>query len=70
VLGGSLSVLGPIVGTAAFMALPELARPFAENREIIMGVILIAVVVYFPDGIVDSANRYVRRWRRARRSHA
>jgi branched-chain amino acid transport system permease protein len=67
VLGGTLSVAGPIVGTTVFMALPEIARPFASNRDIIVGAILIFVVIYLPDGLVDSPRRMLRE-RRARRT--
>jgi branched-chain amino acid transport system permease protein len=67
VLGGTLSVAGPIVGTSVFMALPEIARPFAANRDIIVGAILIFVVIYLPDGMVDSPRRMWRE-RRARRA--
>ncbi len=66
VLGGTLSVAGPIVGTTVFMGLPEVARPFASNRDIIVGAILIFVVIYLPDGLVDSPRRLWRE-RRARR---
>lgn len=57
VLGGAVSVLGPIVGTVTFMVLPEIARPFADYRGIVVGVILLVVIVYLPDGIVDSARK-------------
>jgi branched-chain amino acid transport system permease protein len=67
VLGGTVSVLGPIVGTTVFMALPEVARPFAANRDIIVGVVLIFVVIYLQDGVVDSLRRLWRD-RRARRA--
>jgi branched-chain amino acid transport system permease protein len=68
VLGGTVSVLGPIVGTTVFMVLPEIARPFADNRDIIVGVVLILVVIYLPDGVVDSGRRMWREKRLRRRA--
>jgi len=35
--------------------LPELARPLAENRMIIYGIMLIIVINYLPKGIADTA---------------
>jgi branched-chain amino acid transport system permease protein len=57
ILGGRGSVLGPIVGTAIFVLLPELARPLAENRFLLHGALLIAVITFLPQGIVDSLRR-------------
>lgn len=54
ILGGRGSVVGPIVGTVIFVLLPELARPLAENRFLLQGVLLIAVITFLPRGIVDS----------------
>lgn len=54
VLGGRRSVLGPIVGTAVLIALPELARPLAENRILVYGLLLMAVINFMPRGIVDT----------------
>lgn len=54
ILGGRNSVLGPIVGTAILIVLPELARPLAENRMLIYGVLLILVINFLPRGIADT----------------
>lgn len=55
ILGGRNSVLGPIVGTAILIALPEIARPLDENRMVIYGIMLIVVINYLPRGIADTA---------------
>ncbi len=62
ILGGRSSVFGPIVGTAIFVLLPELARPLAENRFLLQGALLIAFITYLPQGIVDTLKR---RWETA-----
>lgn len=54
VLGGRVSVIGPIVGATILAVLPELARPLAQQRFFLQGGILILVMVYLPDGIVDT----------------
>ncbi len=55
ILGGRNSVVGPLIGTAILIILPELARPLAENRMIIYGIMLIIVINYLPKGIADTA---------------
>ena len=66
VLGGRGSVIGPVVGTAILTALPELARPLAENRPLIHGLLLILIINYLPHGVADSLLLWRRRRRAAR----
>jgi branched-chain amino acid transport system permease protein len=54
VLGGRRSLLGPILGSAIMILLPEVARPLAEYRQIVVGVILMIVVVLTPQGLADT----------------
>lgn len=54
VLGGRRSIWGPLVGTAILVALPEIARPLAENRILIYGLLLMLVINFMPQGIVDT----------------
>jgi branched-chain amino acid transport system permease protein len=54
VLGGRCSPWGPIAGAVMLTLLPEVARPLSENRMVIYGAILMVVIVYLPDGIVDT----------------
>lgn len=70
VLGGRTTVIGPIVGTAILTALPELARPLAENRPLVHGLLLIAIIGYLPRGVADSFLLTIRRRRAARRALA
>jgi branched-chain amino acid transport system permease protein len=58
--------MGPLVGTAILTALPELARPLAENRPLVYGVLLMAVIALLPRGIWDTAAASLRRRRIAR----
>jgi branched-chain amino acid transport system permease protein len=66
VLGGRRSTIGPLVGTAVLVALPELARPLAENRLLVYGMLLMAVIAYLPRGVADTLIDLWRRRRMAR----
>jgi branched-chain amino acid transport system permease protein len=66
VLGGRRSIWGPVVGTAVLLALPELARPLAEYRTLVYGLIMIAVMAYLPRGVYDTFVEYLHRRRMAR----
>lgn len=54
ILGGRRSVLGPIVGAAILLSLPEIARPLAEFRMLVFGLILMAAIAFLPHGVVDT----------------
>jgi branched-chain amino acid transport system permease protein len=54
ILGGRSMVAGPLVGTAFLIALPEFIRPLADARLLVQGLVLILVIIYLPQGIVDS----------------
>ena len=68
VLGGRRSVIGPVVGTAFLVALPEIARPLAEYRMLVYGLLLMAVIAYFPPGVVDTFLEYLHKRRMAARA--
>ena len=65
ILGGRVSVWGPLAGAAIMTTLPEVARPLADARLLLQGALLIAVTAYLPDGIVDTL---IARWRRRARA--
>jgi branched-chain amino acid transport system permease protein len=53
VLGGSGNIFGPVVGAVFLTTLPEILRfKDFDYRDIISGVILIAVIIFRPQGIV------------------
>jgi branched-chain amino acid transport system permease protein len=70
VLGGRRSVLGPIIGTAVLVALPELARPLADYRMLVYGLLLLAVITFMPKGVVDTLQDHLYRRRIAARDSA
>ena len=69
VLGGSGNVFGPLVGALFLTTLPEIIRQAADYRDVVSGVILIAVIVFRPQGIVGRGGLAIVRprwWPRAR----
>jgi branched-chain amino acid transport system permease protein len=69
VLGGSGSVFGPVVGAVFLTTLPEILRfQGFDYRDIVSGVILIAVIIFRPQGIVGRGGLIIIRprwWPRA-----
>jgi branched-chain amino acid transport system permease protein len=63
VLGGRVSVWGPIIGAAILTILPELLRGFQEYRMVMQGAVLMLSIVFLPRGIADTA---ITRWRARR----
>ena len=70
VLGGRRSIWGPLVGTAVLLALPELARPLADYRTLVYGLIMVAVMGYLPRGVFDTFVEYLHKRRIARADFA
>lgn len=54
VLGGRKSVWGALLGAAVLTCLPELFRVFEDYRNVVQGLLLMLVIVFLPNGIVDS----------------
>ena len=54
VLGGRRSVAGPVVGAVFLTLLPEFGRVFASQHDLVHGALLILVILYMPEGIVDT----------------
>lgn len=51
IVGGMGSVVGPVIGAVFLVVLPEVSRVLAEYRGVVYGVILIAVILFRPQGI-------------------
>jgi branched-chain amino acid transport system permease protein len=61
VLGGTASLIGPVLGATILTILPELLRFLKEFRMAVNGAILILVVLFLPRGIWDPARfRFLR----------
>lgn len=66
IIGGSHSIWGPVFGAVLLTLLPELIRPVGDNRLIAEGLLLILVMIYLPEGIVDNSLARVRSLRMRR----
>lgn len=63
VLGGVSSPLGAVLGAVLITLLPEALRGLGHYRPLINGVILIAIILYSPNGVWDLFRSALRRVR-------
>ncbi|PSJ65255.1 branched-chain amino acid ABC transporter permease [Kumtagia ephedrae] len=63
VLGGRVSIWGPLVGAVILTVLPELLRGFQEYRMVVQGALLMVSIVFLPRGVADTALAALRRRR-------
>jgi branched-chain amino acid transport system ATP-binding protein len=56
-IGGSGTALGPVVGALVVVLLPEFLSSLAEYRLLFMGILLLAVLLIAPRGIVGEIER-------------
>jgi branched-chain amino acid transport system permease protein len=54
IVGGIGTVHGPIVGAIALTALGELLRPFGDWRMVVDGAIIVAAMLYRPNGLLGT----------------
>jgi branched-chain amino acid transport system permease protein len=59
ILGGRRTLFGPLVGSVLLIAITELLRGTSELRAPILGLLLVVLFVYFPQGIVPWVERRV-----------
>ena len=52
VTGGTSTVLGPVIGAALLTTLPEILRFARDYRDSINGLVLVAVILFRPQGII------------------
>jgi ABC-type branched-subunit amino acid transport system permease subunit len=62
--GGIGSLLGPVIGSAAFTALDEWLASSNEYRLIIYGAVIVVLFLGFPQGVAPSVHALVQRLRR------
>lgn len=60
-LGGLDFVLGPIVGAFALILTFELLRAFPEHQALLYGVLMIAAMLFLPNGLLSIASSFGRR---------
>jgi branched-chain amino acid transport system permease protein len=61
-LGGAATVLGPVLGTGLMFLLVDFASGFTTASLLFVGVVLIVLVLFFPEGILGSLRQRVLPW--------
>lgn len=57
VLGGMGSIIGVILGAFILILMPEYLRAFADYRMLIFGAVLVAMMIFRPQGLVSNIRR-------------
>ncbi len=57
ILGGIGSIRGVVVGAIVLVGLPELLREFSEYRLLIYGIVLVAMMLLRPEGLLPNRSR-------------
>lgn len=65
VLGGMASVWGSVAGAFFLTVLPEALREFEDIDILVYGAILVATIMFLPDGLAGGVGRLFRKLRRA-----
>jgi branched-chain amino acid transport system permease protein len=61
-IGGIGSFMGPILGTAIFQIIEELASRYTDQVELVMGLIFVIVIMYAPMGVLGMARILKQKW--------
>jgi branched-chain amino acid transport system permease protein len=64
VFGGLRNYWGPILGAAVLTLLPEVFRFLQDWQPIVYGISVLAVVIFFPGGLLDLGRLFGRRGRK------
>ncbi|WP_238121021.1 MULTISPECIES: branched-chain amino acid ABC transporter permease [unclassified Xanthobacter] len=60
VLGGAGSVLGAILGAALLTLLPQVLTVLQDYEHVVLGLVMMAVMIFLPAGLLPSAQRFMR----------
>lgn len=64
VVGGMGSILGSLVGAALLVGLPQMLTSFLDYEQIVLGLVMMATMIFMPRGIVPSLASRLLPWRR------
>ena len=62
IFGGLGTIIGPIVGTAILVILPEVLQRFAHYRLIVYGGLILILLFFMPQGLIGSLNQFLKRF--------
>jgi branched-chain amino acid transport system permease protein len=57
IVGGSGSLIGPILGAGLFTVLPEYLRAYRDYDVVLFGIVLVAVLMFMPSGLAGALRR-------------
>lgn len=57
IVGGSGSLIGPILGAGLFTVLPEYLRAYRDYDVVLFGIVLIVVLMFMPSGLAGAVQR-------------
>lgn len=57
VLGGMGSIVGVVVAAMLFVLLPEYLRAFADYRMLLFGAVMVAIMIFRPQGLITKVRR-------------
>jgi branched-chain amino acid transport system permease protein len=60
IMGGLSSVLGAVAGAAFLTVLPQVLTAFQEYEAAVLGLLIMAFMIFLPEGIVPSLVRAFR----------
>jgi branched-chain amino acid transport system permease protein len=60
-LGGAGTLVGPVIGTGVFLLMKNVVSSYSEHWLLIVGVIFMSCVMFFPGGIWGTLRQV--RWR-------
>jgi branched-chain amino acid transport system permease protein len=63
VVGGMGSILGSVVGAGLLVGLPQLLTSFLDYEQIVLGLVMMAIMIFLPRGIVPTLVARARSWR-------
>jgi branched-chain amino acid transport system permease protein len=63
ILGGVSSFFGPLMGAAVIVFIEDMIGKYTEFWEIWIGGIMLAIVIFFPQGVIGTFATWIPRWR-------
>lgn len=63
ILGGVSSFFGPLMGAAVIVFIEDMIGKYTEFWEIWIGGIMLAIVIFFPRGVIGTSDTWITRWR-------
>jgi branched-chain amino acid transport system permease protein len=63
VVGGMGSIMGSVIGAGLLVGLPQLLTPLQNYEQIVLGLVMMAIMIFLPRGIVPTLLARARPWR-------